>query len=98
MGGCHCADSPFVQIGQNRNGKSSSLRRVCSRAQLVEQYKGLFIYLFQERNNICHVRRESTQTLLNALFVSDIRINLVKYGKFRTVPLPGYEVRPAPSV
>ena len=85
MRGCHSADIAAVQMGQDGNGKRRPLGRVCPGAQLIEEDEGALIYLFQERNNICHMRGKCTQALLNALLVTDIRIDLMEHCQLRTV-------------
>ena len=41
--------------------------------------------MFQNGYRIRHMGRESGQILLNALFITDVRINLCKYRQLGTV-------------
>ena len=85
MSGSHGADSTSVQIGENGDGQCGSFGRIRSGSKLIKQNQRILIYIMQERDNICHMRREGTQALLNALLISDICIDLFKHCQFRTV-------------
>ena len=47
-------------------------------AELVEQAQGIFVRLLQDRDDPGHMGGEGAETLLNALFVPDIRKTSVK--------------------
>ena len=81
----HRTDSPPVETGENSDGKCSTFGRVCSGAKLVEEDERMFIDLFEERNDIRHMGREGTETLLNTLFIADIGVYFCKDGKFGPV-------------
>ena len=78
MGGCHGADSLCVKMGENGNGQSCALSRVCSGAKLVEKHQRVPVCFFQKTYHIGHVGGKGTERLLNALLVPDVRINLPK--------------------
>ena len=67
-----------MEVGQDRDRQRSALCRIRAGAQLVEQDEGTFVHLFQERNNVRHVRGKCTQALLDALFVADVCVYLAE--------------------
>ena len=74
-----------MKIGQNRNCKCGTFRRICTGSKFIKENQRTFIYFLKERDNIGHMRRECTKALLNTLFISDICINLMKYSQFTAV-------------
>ena len=55
MGGCHSADSLFMKMGKDRNGKGSTLCRICTCTKLIEKDKRVTVGFFQERNHVGHM-------------------------------------------
>ena len=82
MSRCHRADFPLVQVGQNGSCKCSSFGWIGSGAELIEQHKRVLIHVLQEGNDIGHMRREGTETLLDTLLIADIRIHFVEQRQF----------------
>ena len=74
-----------MKMGQNRNCKCGTFRRICTGSKFIKENQRTFIYFLKERDNIGHMRRECTKALLNTLFISDICINLMKYSQFTAV-------------
>ena len=74
-----------MQIAQDCRSKGRALRGVGSGPKLVEEDEGTLIHLRKEGNDIRHVGRKGTEALLNALFIPDVRIDLLEHGKFGTV-------------
>ena len=54
--GRHCAYISLMQIREDGCGKGSAFRGIRTGAQLVKKYKGMFVYFFQERDDIRHMR------------------------------------------
>ena len=74
-----------MQSFKNRNRKSGAFNGVCSRSELINQNETALVRLIIYINNICHVRRESRERLLNRLLVADIGKNLIKNRYFTSV-------------
>ena len=53
--GRHCTYISLMQIREDGCGKGSAFRGICTGAQLVKKYKGMFVYFLQERDDICHM-------------------------------------------
>ena len=81
MGGCDGGRPRKTQPFQNCNGQRRTFCRVCTCTQFVQQNQRVIAGLFHHFHNILHVRGEGGQALFDALFISDIRINLLEYGK-----------------
>ena len=93
VGGGHGAALHVVEEGQNSHCQSGSLRRICSGSQLVKQAQGAGICLPQNGHNVRHVGREGTETLLNALLVSNVGKYIVKDSQLRAVKGRNVEAR-----
>ena len=85
MGGRHGSDAPVVQMVQDGDSQSRTLRRVRSCAQLVKEAEGIRVRILQDGHDAGHVGREGTQALFDALLIPDVRIYLPENGKLRTV-------------
>ena len=79
MGGNSSTDFPVMEIRNNSHSQCGAFRRICTCTQFVEQHQRMVCHIFQNLDDICHVRRESTQALLNALFIPDVRENFIKH-------------------
>ena len=72
-------------MGQNRNCKCGTFRRICTGSKFIKENQLTFIYFLKERDNIGHMRRECTKALLNTLFISDIGKHVVKDSQFTSI-------------
>ncbi|MNI35071.1 hypothetical protein D3C73_890820 [compost metagenome] len=79
-GGHHPAFCP-VNILQYRNRQRRAFRRISTGTHFIEQNKTFGSHPLQNGNSISHMTGEGTEALLNALFISDIGINRVKYAQ-----------------
>ena len=70
--------APAVQLVQNSERQCRPLFRVRPRAHLVDEHQAVRFRFAQNINDVAHVRAKSRERLLDALFVSNIRKNLLK--------------------
>ena len=68
-------------------GKRCAFRGIGARSQLVEQTQRIRVRMGQDMDNAGHMGGEGGKTLLYALLIPYIRINLSKNGQFRTVKM-----------
>ena len=83
---CHSsANISFQQGFDNCNRQCRTFRRVCSRAQFIEQHKRIVRHFVHNAHNVRHVRGERAQALLNALFIANIGKYLIKNSQLGMV-------------
>ena len=82
---CDRAYISAVQIGENGDRKRCAFGRISTGTELVEEDEGALICLIPEGDNICHMRRERTETLFNTLLISNVSVDFIKNGKLRVV-------------
>ena len=72
----------FLKEELQKYGPKVQLSWIGSGAELIEQHKRVLIHVLQEGNDIGHMRREGTETLLDTLLIADIRIHFVEQRQF----------------
>ena len=70
---------------QNGNGKRRALDGVCSRAHFVEEDEASALDVCEHLHDMHHMRGERGKRLLNALFITDIREDIVENAHHRAV-------------
>ena len=69
---------------EDRCGKGSTFCRIRSCTEFIEEAEcciGTLLYRTKDANDICHVRGEGRQILLDRLLVSDISIYIMEDGE-----------------
>ena len=85
MGSGNRADSALMQVVQNCNCKGGTFGRIGSCTQFIKQAQGIGIGFLEDGNNAGHMGGEGTETLLNALLVTDICKYFCKNRKLAAV-------------
>ena len=86
MGGSHGGSTNFQKPLQNRHSQGCTFLRVGTCAQLVQKQQVFPLHLPQNLHNVSHMGREGGQTLLNALLVSDVSVDILidrQFGVWR---------------
>ena len=95
VGGGHGPDPPPVEAVQDCDGQSRPFRGISPGAQLVKEHQGMFIHVPEEGDDVGHMRRKSTQALLNALLVPDVGEHIVEHRQLAAVQ--GGDMKPGLS-
>ena len=82
-----------VQICEDRCGQSGTFHRIRSGTKLIKQNQTVLIGFVQDGDRIDHVGRESTQTLLNALFVANVCVDFLKDSKAGAIKCRNMQTR-----
>ena len=69
---------------KNGDSQCGTLCRIGTGTKLVEKYQRVGIHIFQDTHNGRHMGGKSTETLFNALLISDICKDIVKDAEFGT--------------
>ena len=85
MGSSHGAALHIVQEGQNGNGQGGAFGWICTGTELVKETKRAAVCLSQNMDNICHVGREGTEALFNALLITNVCKYFFKNRQLRAV-------------
>ena len=85
MGGGQGGYPHLAQPLQNGHGQRRAFGGIGARAQLVKERQGPRGHVFQNIDDIGHMRGKGGQRLLNALFIANVRVYLVKHRNLRTV-------------
>ena len=85
MGSGNGADSALMQVVQNCNCKGGTFGRIGSCTQFIEQAQGIGIGFLEDGNNAGHMGGEGTETLLDALLVTDIGKDFRKDRKLTSI-------------
>ena len=86
-----------VQVGKDGNRQCGTLGGIGTGSQLIKENQRLFIGLFPERNDICHMGGEGTQALFNALLIADIGKHFGKKCQFGMVESRDVQAWTVPS-
>ena len=63
--------------------EGSPLIRISACSDLIQQNEITLLCLFNDADNVPRMRRKGGETLLNALFITDVCIDIVIDGEFR---------------
>ena len=85
MCGGHCPDAAAAQCVQDGDSQSRSFGWIGSGAQFVKKHKRPGVCILQDGDDIAHMGRKGTETLLNTLFIADICEYIVKNSQFAAV-------------
>ena len=77
--------APVPQKIEQRPGDRRAFLRVCAGAKLVEQDQRAAIGVAQHPHDARNVTRKRRQTLLQALFVADVRLHTFEHGDQRSL-------------
>jgi len=80
---CHRHDSNFKKSLKDCHGKRCTFFWIRSCTYLVEKQKIISVNTLQDFNQMCHMCRKSRETLLDALLIADICIDVLKNADFR---------------
>ena len=85
MGSSHSTDTILTQPVQDRDRQRSTFIRIRSGTELVEEHQGLRRRMFQNGNDVGHMGGEGTETLLDTLLITDVRIDIIKNSQFGSI-------------
>ena len=74
----------FMQMFEHGHCKSRAFVGVSTSADFVNQHQIPTLHFAQNANQISHMCRESTQALLNTLFITNIRIHCTEHRQLCT--------------
>src|SRR5829696_2679672 len=82
---CHKSRaSAFEQVGHDGARQRRAFLRVSPRAQFIKNDERARINMFEDANNISDMTTERTQRLLDGLLITDISVDIVETGQFRS--------------
>ena len=93
MGRCHRPAFHIVEEIQHCDCEGSTLGRVSSGTKLIKEAERVAVGFSENIDDACHMSGECTQTLLNALLISDVGKYLIEDSKLGAVECRNVETR-----
>ena len=82
----HTGHTPLVQSIQNGDCQRRSLSGVGACTQLIKEHQSVGICILHNVHNVRHVGGEGAETLLNALFVPDVGVDILIHTGSTALP------------